>query len=97
MRTQDSDTVASDGDPKPQTGNLVAENLAQLMYSVMMTGYMFGNAQYRLELQQSLEHIALPDPEEKMRFQILHLGHRKRWLEKLLGGTRSLALKKWMQ
>ncbi|CAL9781303.1 unnamed protein product, partial [Musa acuminata subsp. burmannicoides] len=32
----------------------------------MMTGYMFGNAQYRLELQQSLEHIALPDPEEKM-------------------------------
>ncbi|XP_042428879.1 uncharacterized protein LOC122015877 isoform X1 [Zingiber officinale] len=43
----------------------VAENLAQLMYSVMMTGYMFRNAQYRLELQQSLEQIALPDPEEK--------------------------------
>lgn len=44
----------------------VAENLAQLMYSVMMNSYMFGNAQYQLELQQSLEHIALPDPEEKM-------------------------------
>lgn len=43
----------------------VAENLAQLMYSVMMTGYMFKNAQYRLELQLSLDQIALPDPEEK--------------------------------
>lgn len=42
----------------------VAENLAQLMYSVMMTGYMFRNAQYRLELQQSLEQVALPEPEE---------------------------------
>lgn len=39
----------------------VAENLAQLMYSVMMTGYMFKNAQNRLELQQSLEQVALPD------------------------------------
>ncbi|XP_015934097.1 uncharacterized protein LOC107460259 [Arachis duranensis] len=39
----------------------VAENLAQLMYSVMMTGYMFRNAQYRLELQESLEQVALPD------------------------------------
>lgn len=38
-----------------------AESLAQLMYSVMMTGYMFRNAQYRLELQQSLEKLALPD------------------------------------
>ncbi|XP_074571750.1 uncharacterized protein LOC141828251 [Curcuma longa] len=47
------------------TFTTVAENLAQLMYSVMMTGYMFRNAQYRLELQQSLEQIALPDPEEK--------------------------------
>ncbi|WOL13188.1 hypothetical protein Cni_G21957 [Canna indica] len=47
------------------TVTTVAENLAQLMYSVMMTGYMFRNAQYRLELQQSLEQIALPDPEEK--------------------------------
>ncbi|WOL05303.1 hypothetical protein Cni_G14031 [Canna indica] len=122
VRAQDSDTVASGGDSKPQNGNLpknrrdilleyvrnvqpefmelfmkrapqqvvdamrqtvtnmigtlppqffavtvttVAENLAQLMYSVMMTGYMFRNAQYRLELQQSLEQIALPDPEEK--------------------------------
>ncbi|KAI3724593.1 hypothetical protein L2E82_36376 [Cichorium intybus] len=39
----------------------VAENLAQLMYSVLMTGYMFRNAQYPLELQQSLEQVALPD------------------------------------
>ena len=43
----------------------VAENLAQLMYNVLMTGYMFRNAQYRLELQQSLEQIALPEPEEE--------------------------------
>lgn len=43
----------------------VAENLAQLMYSVMMTGYMFKNAQYRLELQQSLEQVALPDAQDK--------------------------------
>lgn len=43
----------------------VAENLAQLMYSVMMTGYMFKNAQYRLELQQGLEQVALPDVQEK--------------------------------
>ncbi|GKV16199.1 hypothetical protein SLEP1_g26877 [Rubroshorea leprosula] len=43
----------------------VAENLAQLMYSVMITGYMFRNAQYRLELQQSLEQAALPDAQEK--------------------------------
>lgn len=43
----------------------VAENLAQLMYSVLMTGYMFRNAQYRLELQQSLEQVALPDTQEK--------------------------------
>ncbi|KAL1192011.1 hypothetical protein V5N11_014119 [Cardamine amara subsp. amara] len=40
----------------------VAENLAQLMMSVLMTGYMFRNAQYRLELQQSLEQVALPEP-----------------------------------
>ncbi|EPS69250.1 hypothetical protein M569_05517, partial [Genlisea aurea] len=47
------------------TVTTVAENLAQLMYSVMMTGYMFRNAQYRLELQQSLEEqIALPEPKE---------------------------------
>lgn len=44
------------------TVTTVAENLAQLMYSVLMTGYMFRNAQYRLELQQSLEQIALPEP-----------------------------------
>lgn len=43
----------------------VAENLAQLMYSVMMTGYMFRNAQNRLELQQSLEQVALPEAQER--------------------------------
>jgi hypothetical protein len=43
----------------------VAENLAQLMYSVLMTGYMFRNAQCRLELQQSLEQIALPESKEE--------------------------------
>lgn len=47
------------------TVTTVAENLAQLMYSVMMTGYMFKNAQYRLELQQSLEQVALPEAEKK--------------------------------
>lgn len=47
------------------TVTTVAENLAQLMYSVLMTGYMFKNAQYRLELQQSLEQVALPDVQEK--------------------------------
>ncbi|KAM7486913.1 hypothetical protein LguiA_002922 [Lonicera macranthoides] len=47
------------------TVTTVAENLAQLMYSVMMTGYMFKNAQYRLELQQSLEQVALPDPQKE--------------------------------
>ncbi|KAF6172427.1 hypothetical protein GIB67_006940 [Kingdonia uniflora] len=46
------------------TVTTVAENLAQLMYSVLMTGYMFRNAQYRLELQQSLEQVALPDVKE---------------------------------
>ncbi|GMY28112.1 DUF760 domain-containing [Fagus crenata] len=47
------------------TVTTVAENLAQLMYSVMMTGYMFKNAQDRLELQQSLEQVALPDAQDK--------------------------------
>ncbi|KAJ6684637.1 hypothetical protein OIU79_014870 [Salix purpurea] len=47
------------------TVTAVAENLAQLMYSVMMTGYMFKNAQYRLDLQQSLEQAALPDAQEE--------------------------------
>ncbi|GAB2243562.1 hypothetical protein Droror1_Dr00023690 [Drosera rotundifolia] len=47
------------------TVTTVAENIAQLMYSVMMTGYMFRNAQYRVELQQSLEQVALPDAQEK--------------------------------
>lgn len=45
------------------TSPQVAENLAQLMYSVMMTGYMFRNAQFRLEMQQSLQLAALPNPE----------------------------------
>ncbi|XP_019453750.1 PREDICTED: uncharacterized protein LOC109355196 isoform X3 [Lupinus angustifolius] len=43
----------------------VAENLAQLMYSVMMTGYIFSNAQYRLELQESLEQVALSEVQDK--------------------------------
>lgn len=43
------------------TVTTVAENLAQLMYSVMMTGYMFRNVQFRLELQNSLEQVALTD------------------------------------
>ncbi|XP_023002028.1 uncharacterized protein LOC111496035 [Cucurbita maxima] len=47
------------------TVTTVAENLAQLMYSVMMTGYMFKNAQNRLELQQSLEQVALPEPKDE--------------------------------
>lgn len=35
------------------------------MYSIMMTGYMFQNAQYRLELQQGLEQpAALPDVQD---------------------------------
>ncbi|KAL2631796.1 hypothetical protein R1flu_016482 [Riccia fluitans] len=46
------------------TVSTVAENLAQLMYSVMMTGYMFRNAQFRLELQQSLSQVALPEPKD---------------------------------
>ena len=32
----------------------VAENLAQVMFSVMMTGYMFRNAQYRVDLSKSV-------------------------------------------
>ncbi|CAH2046907.1 unnamed protein product [Thlaspi arvense] len=48
----------------------VAENLAQLMMSVLMTGYMFRNAQYRLELQQSLEQVALPEPRDRKWFLV---------------------------
>lgn len=44
------------------TVSTVGENLAQLMYSVMMTGYMFRNAQYRVDLTQSMA-AALPDPD----------------------------------
>jgi hypothetical protein len=40
------------------TVTTMGENLAQLMYSVMMTGYMFRNAQYRMELGSSM--AALP-------------------------------------
>ncbi|KAK1273899.1 hypothetical protein QJS04_geneDACA009734 [Acorus gramineus] len=47
------------------TVTTVAENLAQLMYSVIMTGYMFRNAEYRLELQQSLEQVALPEIQDE--------------------------------
>ncbi|KAF5740941.1 hypothetical protein HS088_TW11G01023 [Tripterygium wilfordii] len=47
------------------TVTTVAENLALLMYSVMMTGYMFRNAQYRFELQESLEQVALPEMQDK--------------------------------
>ncbi|KAI3418111.1 uncharacterized protein J3R85_013978 [Psidium guajava] len=47
------------------TVTTIAENLAQLMYSVLMTGYMFRNAQYRLELQQSLDQVALPEKPDK--------------------------------
>eukprot|EP00898_Chlorokybus_atmophyticus_P006632 jgi/Chlat1/6970/Chrsp52S06620 len=42
------------------TVTTVAENLAQLMYSVLMTGYMFRNAQYRMELRQSLALLPAP-------------------------------------
>ncbi|CAG9465871.1 unnamed protein product [Pedinophyceae sp. YPF-701] len=41
------------------TVSTVGDNLAQLMYSFLMTGYMFRNAQFRLELQESM--AALPD------------------------------------
>lgn len=33
----------------------MADNLAQLMLSVLFTGYMFRNAQYRLELRRSMQ------------------------------------------
>ena len=36
------------------TVSTATENLAQLMYSVLMTGYMFRNAQYRLDLLYNL-------------------------------------------
>lgn len=52
------------------TVTTVAENLAQLMYSVMMTGYMFKNAQFRMEMQQSLQLAALPDPETQEKIDV---------------------------
>lgn len=62
----------------------VAENLAQLMYSVMMTGYMFRNAQYRLELQESLEQVALPDLQDKKVHHLSSLSFRDYVVEKLV-------------
>ena len=41
------------------------------MYSVLMTGYMFKNAQYRLELQQSLGQVVLPDAHDKQVFTLI--------------------------
>jgi len=38
----------------------VTENLAQLMYSMMMTGYMFRNAQYCMELRKSVVPVEVP-------------------------------------
>ncbi|TVU23096.1 hypothetical protein EJB05_32835, partial [Eragrostis curvula] len=49
----------------------VAENLAQ-------TGYMFRNTQYHLELQQSLEQIALPEPKEEKDSPDYALGTQKK-------------------
>lgn len=37
--------------------NTVAESLAQLMLSIMTTGYMLRSAQFRMELQQSLRSL----------------------------------------
>lgn len=42
----------------------MANNLAQLMYSVM-TVYMFRNAQFCLELQLSLSQVGIPEPKYK--------------------------------
>ena len=36
----------------------VVENLAQLMFSVLMMDYMLKNVEYRLEIQKSLEQVA---------------------------------------
>ena len=46
----------------------VAENLAQVMFSVMMTGYMFRNAQYRVELSKSVVGV-LPESQGRSRVQ----------------------------
>jgi hypothetical protein len=40
------------------TISTVGENMSQLMLSVLMTGYMFRNAQYRLELRTALGGLA---------------------------------------
>lgn len=41
------------------TISTVGENMSQLMLSVMMTGYLFRNAQYRLELRNALGGAAI--------------------------------------
>uniref|UniRef100_A0A7S3Y058 Uncharacterized protein n=1 Tax=Heterosigma akashiwo TaxID=2829 RepID=A0A7S3Y058_HETAK len=38
------------------------QNLANLMFQLQLTGYMFRNAQYRVSLQKSLEGRILPTP-----------------------------------
>jgi len=43
----------------------IGENLKQLMYSVMMSGYMFRNAHYRLELRQSLDISAQENKDDE--------------------------------
>lgn len=48
------------------TISTAGENLAQLMYSVIMTGYMFRNAWYRMELRSSLGGGAVPGVGESM-------------------------------
>ncbi|KAK9829799.1 hypothetical protein WJX72_007962 [[Myrmecia] bisecta] len=48
------------------TISTMGENLAQLMYSVMLSGYMFRNAYIRMELMQSMQPVlpAGEDPED---------------------------------
>lgn len=44
------------------------EDLAQLMYTMMMTGYMFRNVQYKLDLQTNM----LPQGSLLLRLLLLH-------------------------
>ena len=39
-----------------------AENLANLMFQLQMTGYMFKNAEYRLSITESLEGLPQLEP-----------------------------------
>jgi hypothetical protein len=41
------------------TISTVGENMSQLMLSVMMTGYLFRNAQYRMELRNALGGVSM--------------------------------------